>query len=385
MKAVILALLFNLSPFFISAQSLIANGDFEEINICSEFRAKCAPEAWFRIPSTDVTIETKNIQRVYEGKHSEAIILGNKNHPLKYRVFLYTMLLCPLEANAEYNISFYINPIYEKQYQLGILFTETELISGLHNPLIYTPQIIVSNKNQTWKDKKSNWRKIEVTYTAKGGEQFLIFGNFNQQQYPFTKKTVLNSSLGDLAFLLDKIELEPTKKNPITCEEYDKNKALLYAANHRHADKKSILTKPIQQPIPSTDSIVIDSIAKEDPLPTETVTETTFEISDVAFDFDSHKLKKSFFHQLDSILLKIQNLNPRKILILGHSDNVGNRDYNLKLSKMRALSVKNYIISRHSQYQNLIKIEGLGEQQPKVDNLTEENRAKNRRVEIILE
>jgi len=39
----ILSLLF---PQFLLAQDLVANGDFEEENICTEYRKNCSPEAW---------------------------------------------------------------------------------------------------------------------------------------------------------------------------------------------------------------------------------------------------------------------------------------------------------------------------------------------------
>ena len=62
-------LLFAFSfPILLIGQSLIANGGFEDLNICVEYGAKCAPEAWFRIPPTEVNVNTKKIPRVYEGK-----------------------------------------------------------------------------------------------------------------------------------------------------------------------------------------------------------------------------------------------------------------------------------------------------------------------------
>jgi outer membrane protein OmpA-like peptidoglycan-associated protein len=387
MGKIIIHFILLIAPILINAQALILNGGFEELNICKEFKAKCAPEAWFRIPSTDVSIKVKGVKRVFEGGQSEVIIVGNKNNPLRYRVFLYTMLLCPLEENIEYSISFYLNPLYEKEYQLDILFRQTELISGIDNPIDHTPQISINKQNKTWGDKKSNWQKIEVSYIAKGGEQFIFFGNFNKKQYPFTKKTVFSNTLGDIAYLLDKVEIAPKNKEKSSiCDEYEENKTLLYNTNHRHLDKEGIILPPEKSNPETTDSIQQDSSVKErPPLSQNSISKkATFEISDIAFDFNSHTLKDSFLPLLDSILIQIISLNPTKIRIQGHSDNIGNKDYNLNLSKMRAISVQKYIRSKVNQNKYTIIAEGLGETKPKIDNLTKENRAQNRRVEIIL-
>ncbi|MEG2637793.1 MAG: OmpA family protein, partial [Acinetobacter sp.] len=72
-----------------------------------------------------------------------------------------------------------------------------------------------------------------------------------------------------------------------------------------------------------------------------------------------------------------------KLRIVGHTDNVGNPDYNLKLSEERAQSVANVFITQKFDPQNL-KVVGKGSTQPIHDNETEEHRAENRRVTVII-
>jgi len=69
--------------------------------------------------------------------------------------------------------------------------------------------------------------------------------------------------------------------------------------------------------------------------------------------------------------------------IAGHTDSVGDVDYNVKLSKRRASSVKQYLIKKGIDPSKVVT-KGYGLTEPVADNETEEGRAKNRRVELII-
>ena len=69
------------------------------------------------------------------------------------------------------------------------------------------------------------------------------------------------------------------------------------------------------------------------------------------------------------------------IRIIKTADNVGNDDYNMKLSKRRAESVVAYLKSK-GVAGNRFSVEAFGETRPRFDNSTKEGQAKNRRVEI---
>jgi outer membrane protein OmpA-like peptidoglycan-associated protein len=71
----------------------------------------------------------------------------------------------------------------------------------------------------------------------------------------------------------------------------------------------------------------------------------------------------------------------RKVKITGHTDSSGSEDYNIALSKSRAQSAANYLISKGISPDQLI-LEWYGEGLPIDDNSTPEGRATNRRVEI---
>ncbi len=70
-----------------------------------------------------------------------------------------------------------------------------------------------------------------------------------------------------------------------------------------------------------------------------------------------------------------------KILIEGHTDNIGKKEVNQKLSEQRAESVKATLVQKGIEEEG-IKTTGFGQDKPLSDNSKEEGRAKNRRVEI---
>ncbi len=102
----------------------------------------------------------------------------------------------------------------------------------------------------------------------------------------------------------------------------------------------------------------------------------------VLFDFDSAQLKAEAIEPLNKIADTIASLDVSSVTIEGHTDSQGSDDYNLTLSSERAGSVLEYF-----QKQNLnveFRKDALGESRPVADNQTEEGRAANRRVEVIV-
>jgi outer membrane protein OmpA-like peptidoglycan-associated protein len=72
-----------------------------------------------------------------------------------------------------------------------------------------------------------------------------------------------------------------------------------------------------------------------------------------------------------------------KIVIEGHTDDLGTLAYNIALSERRAKSVAE-CLEQQGVDPARVEIKGIGKSRPKYPNDTEENRARNRRVEISL-
>ena len=69
------------------------------------------------------------------------------------------------------------------------------------------------------------------------------------------------------------------------------------------------------------------------------------------------------------------------IMIIGHTDNVGDGEALIELSVERADAVKKYLVAKGIEA-GRIQTSGVGSENPLYDNLTESGREKNRRVEI---
>jgi outer membrane protein OmpA-like peptidoglycan-associated protein len=94
-------------------------------------------------------------------------------------------------------------------------------------------------------------------------------------------------------------------------------------------------------------------------------------------------LEQSDYPTLDQIV-KILETYPNSIIeICGHTDNIGDDQYNLKLSRERAQSVANYLINKGIPSSS-IRVFGYGSSRPIASNDTPEGRFKNRRIEFLL-
>lgn len=107
------------------------------------------------------------------------------------------------------------------------------------------------------------------------------------------------------------------------------------------------------------------------------------ESSKVTFEYNKDGLTSTAKANLDKLIEVFKEYPDTNLLIVGHTDNVGSQGYNLPLSEKRALSVKNYLVSKGISSSRL-KSAGRGLDEPIADNTTADGRAANRRVEIAI-
>jgi len=83
-------------------------------------------------------------------------------------------------------------------------------------------------------------------------------------------------------------------------------------------------------------------------------------------------------------IVKLLKADPKlKLYVVGHTDNVGTYDYNMKLSKDRADAVVKELVGKYGIAASRLLSCGAGPIAPAASNLTEEGRARNRRVELV--
>jgi OOP family OmpA-OmpF porin len=106
--------------------------------------------------------------------------------------------------------------------------------------------------------------------------------------------------------------------------------------------------------------------------------------SDELFDFDRAELKAPARAKLDELAVKMQGAQITAIHVIGYTDGIGTDAYNDKLSERRANSVRDYLVSKGVN-PNQIDTEGRGKRNPVASNATKEGRAQNRRVDVKVE
>ncbi|WP_373600039.1 OmpA family protein [Paraclostridium bifermentans] len=107
----------------------------------------------------------------------------------------------------------------------------------------------------------------------------------------------------------------------------------------------------------------------------------------ILFDSGKADLKESSIKALDTITTLVNSME-NDILVEGHTDNVPihNSQFasNWELSTERAVSVVRYFVGEKGVAPTRFSVKGYGEFKPLVDNSTPENRAINRRVDVLI-
>ena len=105
-------------------------------------------------------------------------------------------------------------------------------------------------------------------------------------------------------------------------------------------------------------------------------------LKNIFFDSKKTALKQESLVELDKVVQLMIDNPMLKILISGHTDNVGKPQDNIILSNGRALAVVNYLLSSRLIAKERLQAKGIGAAKPVEDNATEEGKAANRRTEL---
>ena len=105
--------------------------------------------------------------------------------------------------------------------------------------------------------------------------------------------------------------------------------------------------------------------------------------ADVLFEIDSAALDSASRSSLDQVSEVLVDYPKTALVVQGHTDSTGTEEHNERLSQRRADAVRNHLIGRGVAPARLSSL-GYGESQPVSSNATDEGRARNRRVDILL-
>jgi len=109
----------------------------------------------------------------------------------------------------------------------------------------------------------------------------------------------------------------------------------------------------------------------------------TADLKDVIVEFgdNQYALTEESKRQIDDLAVYVAYDKKIHLNLRGHTDNVGSKVYNKKLSERRVQAVEKYLLSKGVS-RSQIKLEGYGAERPTASNQTEEGRQMNRRVKL---
>lgn len=357
-----------------NSQNLVANGSFEDLNTCYEFKANCSPAAWFVVYSRD-PFHVKPVS----GIRSLSFTFGNI-HDRQLKTFPYTRILCPLVPGRQYKMKIWVNCGDFEFTRLDVLLSKTDptRIKKSGGKPSFTFQF---SKMDIADKRADRWLLLVKTFSINEVSNFLLIGNLSGDDYTKSEQKIARKNQGDIIYTIDDISLSNVDSASNKCPQFDDVIAELYAETHRHTsfvylDAEQRIAKVRE--VTKNDTVTPGSGAKS------FRNTDTLVMQDFIFKTGSSRINIQYRKILDSLVKFIQNKKFSRIDIKGYTDDVGSDEINEKLSLSRAEAVKKYILNSLPELENVLYSNGCGKENPIAPNTSANNRAKNRRVEIIL-
>jgi OmpA-OmpF porin, OOP family len=353
---------FCLLCFTLWSQNLVPNPSFEEYVKCpGSFmlnRNEFAIHGWqsptsgtpdhFHACSSgeaDVPVNWAGNSNAHSGKGYAGIYVWTTGS--NYREYLQCELAEPLMAGEKYTLEFYFKLCNKTVYainRMGMVLSETQINTTKDGVLDAAPVLAVE-KDTAMTAETGSWEHARMEYVAKGGERYVIIGNFftNGQ----TKYTRLPFRHG----------LEP----------------MLNTRSYYYID--DVLVQHVgaeKTPDPKL-------VAQLNPLSIEL--NHIYTLKDIKFEFDSYIIHPSSNDELNKVVAYLKEHPEVNVRVSGHTDHVGSEDYNLTLSRNRAKSVADFFIMKGVAEQRIISY-GFGKSRPLNPAKTEDAATVNRRVEL---
>jgi outer membrane protein OmpA-like peptidoglycan-associated protein len=353
------------------------------------------------------------------------------------REYIQGELKKPMEAGKKYCVKFYYRLASGSRFavdQLSVYFARDKILKDGIVALGVKPQL--NNIDGLFLDNVEDWEQICYVYTAEGNEKHFIIGNFknyDNTNYVVTDKNIVNLRNKAYAYYyfddVDISQLDNCQDCPCVQHDFETRIVDTFYTGGRDpvtGQVKRIIndgyikigilggTPPYKvkwsnnstgPEIRNLPGGVYTYVASDNNncLSTGTVTfveprivkdefveglknieeGSAIVLENIFFEFNKTDLLPESYLELDKIADFMIENNINRIEISGHTDSEGSDAYNQKLSEGRAQAVVNYLISRGVHPVSMEAV-GYGKTRPIDTNLTEEGRARNRRVEFML-
>ncbi|MDO6429227.1 OmpA family protein [Flavitalea sp. BT771] len=364
---------------FSQQPNLLANNSFEDVNTCTEYHAQCAPAAWFIVTTTKVKWPPPK-----DGESVMPIVYDDMYAPMTGRTFPYTMLLCPLKAGREYDLSFWLYTGEFPFTHLDVVLTHADPTRAPSVIGKIIPSFSLSKSDVLEKDK-DGWMRVRKRFTVDEEKRFFLIGNVMPSgAYPHSvEKKLKRPGSGLITFCIDDINLSAVDTTEIMCPSFAYTHSIVYEEHHRHTRHIFLDSLPANSiPLQSSHD-TLTGVQAPPPLFIPPPADTLL-IPGVYFATNSSEIKSIYARQLDSLIAKIGLKKLVSMEIDGHTDNTASDEFNDALSLRRAASIRDFILTRLPDLRDLIAINGFGSRRPVATNDTPAGKAKNRRVEIVL-
>lgn len=170
--------------------------------------------------------------------------------------------------------------------------------------------------------------------------------------------------------------------SPVTVEETKPQAAAPVVVEEKKA--KAAAPVIVQESRPQAAAPVVVEEAKRQAAMSKEIAEKGRTTLCVLFDTGKSVIKKESYKEIDDFAAVMKNNPGYKVVIEGHTDNVGGAALNKKLSHKRAEAVKKYLVTKGGIDAKRLTAKGYGKDKPVASNKTKEGREKNRRVEAAL-
>lgn len=329
-------------------KNIVPNGSFENFRKKSGNIKNAIP--WQQIASVDYYQEPISNDTAKQRGARTGTCYAGLRFQKKYKEFLQVKLAEPLHRGTIYEYEMYVRLAFWSNASLkslGALFTKMGYKS--QGDVVRASLIDTVSKKSSFINGYQ-WFKVSGKYQADGGEKYLTIGNFS----PNVKKDMVRMNVFKLGFkeayyFIDDIKLVKAK------EVVERVKVEIVGSFNLEQDSVLEVKKDVK---------VGEKIA----------------LKNIFFENGRYYLLPESYSELNKLAQYLLRNPHMEVQINGHSDNVGSKSKNQKISEQRAREVFEYLIKKGVQ--NKMYFKGYGSSLPIASNDNDIDRAKNRRVEF---
>ncbi len=262
------------------------------------------------------------------------------------REYIQGTLTRPLTKGKKYLFEFWVHYHCEGANNIGIAFLPGKVNAPGSGLLEFQP---VSHQMKVTPYNRNTWTLVRDSFYAVMPYQNFIIGNF----FPDSLTEIEDNGFSHHFAYIDDIMVVEAPDQPGLPQLVSQTDEKKWAGN---AEKFKVLPGELTAAAPE-------------------------EASKIFFDFDSDVITAEAASVLDNFAARVGPDRSAKLTLKGFASSEGSEAYNLQLSKRRAASVRRYLKQKGVSVTS-ISIRSFGEAHPEAPNDTEENRSRNRRVEL---